>query len=104
MATASELAQFCVPEQPVTLIFIHHQDAWGSASDEILRRRVIDLAARRGSDVELVEIGADEVSDELMPTGGSLLLVMRQGELFCQAAGPLPATELARMVDAALRR
>jgi hypothetical protein len=29
---------------------------------------------------------------------------MRQGELFCQAAGPLPASELSRMVDKALRR
>lgn len=99
MARASELAQFCVPEQPVTLIYIRRGE-----QDEVLRRRVIDLAARRGSDVELVEVGADEVSESLLPTGSSLLLVMRQGELFCQAAGPLPATELARMVDKALRR
>jgi len=100
MATVSELAQFCVPEQPVTLIYIRA----ASTRDDLLRRRVVALAARRGSDVELVEVAADEVSDDLLPTGGSLLLVMCQGELHCQAAGPLPATELSRMVDEALRR
>jgi hypothetical protein len=98
MATAHELAQFCVPDQPVTLIYISR----GEKTD-LLRRRVIDLAARRGSDVELVEVDPDEIAGEL-PTGGPLLLVMRQGELFCQAAGPLPASELSRMVDKALRR
>ena len=99
MATATELAQFCVPEQPVTLIYIR-----ADGESDLLRRRVIELAARRGSDVELVEIGPEEVSADLVPTGGSLLLIMRQGELHCQAAGPLPPSVLARMVDEALRR
>lgn len=98
-ATMESLREFCVPEQPVTLIYIRCGER-----DEVLRRRVIELAARRGSDVEMVEVNGDEVAAELIPTGGSLLLVMRNGELFCQAAGPLPATELARMVDKALLR
>ena len=99
MATAREAARLlCVTDRPITLIYI-------GDGDDLLRRRVREVTSRHPGDVELVELERDAAPDELSSCGRApVLLVMRHGELFVQAVGPLPATELERMIGKAMRR
>lgn len=99
MATAREAARsLCVTDSPVTLIYI-------GDGDDLLRRRVREVARRHPAVVELLELARGAAPVELSSCGGaSVLLVMRQGELFVQAVGALPATELERVIARAMRR
>ncbi len=102
MATARELARnLCDEASEVSLIYVHASG--DDTATDLLYRRVCDVA-RRHAGVELVALHAAEAPAALSgPGGASVLFVMRRGELFGQAAGPLPTSELDRVVKTALR-
>lgn len=99
MATARDAARsLCVTEHPVTLIYI-------GDGDDLLRLRVRAVARRHLGEIELIELDFATAPRELWSCGQTpTLLVMHRGELFGQAAGPLPAAEISRLVGQALRR
>ena len=107
MAKSHELAQrLCNRECPVTLIFISStmsSDGANGGGNELLRRRVAEVASRFPTDVELVNISSDEAPSEVAGLGASdVLLIMKNGELYSQAIGRLPTSEIDRTVRTAL--
>lgn len=99
MATAREAARsLCGTDHRVTLIYI-------GDGDDLLRRRVREVAGRHRGEVRLLELARGAAPEGLASCGQApQLLVLHRGELFVQAAGPLPASELTRLVTRALRR
>lgn len=99
MATAREAARsLCGTEHRVMLIYI-------GDGDDLLRRRVREVAERHQGEVGLLEIARAAAPEGLSSCGEApQLLVMHRGELAVQAAGPLPTAELTRLVAQALRR